>query len=98
VSRAVHQRDPTLSEEHLLVIVLDPGRRELARTIVTDPRLVRAETTDADGRLLSAGLWRMVGSLRIVVPDDAAAYVDVYQPRWTGRRMALDLLGSAPVP
>jgi hypothetical protein len=96
--RAAGQRDPSVSEQHLVVRVIDGTGQELSRATVIDPRLVRGETTDASGRLVSTRLWRTVGSLRVVVPAaPPGATVRVYQPRWNGRRMALDLLASTPL-
>jgi len=99
VAMAVRQRDPTVSEQQLVVVTLDASRKELSRTIIADPRLVRAETTTSDGRLTTAGLWRASVSFRVVVPaDPAAAELRLFQPRWDGRQMHLDLLGSARLP
>lgn len=96
VATVVRQRDPALSEQQLVVITLDGSQRELSRTVIADPRLVRAETTTADGQLTTADLWRASVSFRVVVPaNPEAVELRLLQPRWDGRRMLLELIGSA---
>ncbi len=97
--RVPRQRDMALSEQHLVIVALDADHREISRETILDPRLIRAETADAEGTLTSAMFYRSSVSFPVVVPDEPrAAELRFLQPRWTGQEMVLDLIASVPVP
>jgi hypothetical protein len=94
------QRDPRVAEGQLVVVAVDAAGREVDRQVIPDPRLVRVEVADEDGRLEHHGtVVRDEVEFSVQVPDDReVAEIRLYQPRWTGTRFALDPVGSATVP
>jgi hypothetical protein len=62
-------RDPQLSADRLVVVSSDAAGREVDWRIVLDPRLIRAETADPDGRLSSRLLQRTEANLLVDIPD-----------------------------
>jgi len=93
------QRDPQVAEGYLVVAAVDAAGREVDRQVIRDPRLVRAEVPGEDGRLEHHGvIVRDEVEFSVQVPDDRdVAEIRLYQPRWTGTRFALELVGSAKV-
>jgi hypothetical protein len=94
------QRNPELSRQHLVVVGLNAKGQETSRTVMLDPRIIRAETTDSSGKLISPGLlYRNDVTFSVTVPDEPGIIgLKVYQPRWTGTEYTLDLIGEAKLP
>lgn len=94
------QRNSELSTQHLVVVGLNAQGQEISRALVLDPRVLRAESADASGRLTSSEtIYRSDVTFSVPLPDDAAAVkVRIYKPRWTGEQFVLDSLGESDLP
>ncbi|MDO8706571.1 MAG: hypothetical protein Q7J84_16665 [Sulfuricaulis sp.] len=93
------ERNPELSEQHLVVVAVDAKGREIARRLVLDPRLLRVETADPSGRLSGEVLYRSDADLSVTFPDrPGMSALKIYQPHWSGTDFALQLLGEATLP
>jgi hypothetical protein len=94
------ERNPELSRQHLVVVGLNAQGQEISRTVMLDPRILRAETVDLSGKLTNPELlYRNDVTFSVAVPDDPGVIgVKVYQPRWTGTEYALDLIGEVKLP
>jgi len=91
------QRNPKLSLQHLVVVGLNAQGEETSRTVILDPRIVRAETAEPSGTLTASELrYRNDVIFSVTMPDDPSVIaLRIYQPRWTGKEFALDLIGEA---
>jgi hypothetical protein len=93
------ERDPQLSEDRLVVISTDATGRELDWRIVMDPRLVRAELPDAQGRLSGRRFQRAEVHLLVDVPDNPEIVrLRIYEPRLTNDGYVLNLLATVDLP
>ncbi len=93
------QRNPQLSSTQLVVIAYDEHESELARVIMPDPRLLRAEEISANGDIGHRTLHRDNADFPVVLPDDAnVKVIRIFHPRWTGTEFVLDALGSTLLP
>jgi len=92
-------RNPELSAQDLVVISLNAQGAETSRTVIRDPRLVRAESAEPSGRLTgSTLLYRKEVIFSVIVADPNAFAVRLYKPRWTGTQYVLDLIGETELP
>jgi hypothetical protein len=90
------QRAIELSADQLLIVAVDRLGRDQQRTLLPDPRLLRAEWPDPTGVLQGVVLHRANAEFFVPVPDDPAiTELRVYHPRWSGDAFDLDLLGTA---
>jgi hypothetical protein len=93
------QRDPRITPDQLVVVCVDSEGRELFRTLVPDPRLLRLESQDSGGRWVSQRLYRQNVTLSVVIPDiPAIKEIRLYHPDWNGKEFTLELVGAAPLP
>lgn len=92
------QRSKELSEQQLVGVAYDERGREIFRTAVLDPRLLRLETTDAQGRLHNRGR-RFVerAQLELALPARTRS-LQLLKPRWNGRNHELDELARVELP
>jgi len=90
------ERHPELSEDHLVVMAVDGRGDEIFRTIVPDPRLLRAETADPSGQLTNVLFYRVNIDFWITLPNDPdLEKVMIFQPQWTGTAFNLVPVGEA---
>jgi hypothetical protein len=95
----LRHRNPELSAQDLVVVSVNAAGIETSRTIVRDPRLVRAETGESPERLTSRQfLYRSEVTFAVTLADPTAVAVRLYKPRWTGKAFVLDLIGEANLP
>jgi hypothetical protein len=74
------ERRPELSADRLLAVTVDAQGHELDWRIVVDPRVVRVESSDAEGLLSGTTLSRPDAELVFKIPDlPGAATVRIYQ-------------------
>ena len=94
------QRNPELSPQHLVVVGLNAQGQETSRTVMLDPRILRAEMAESSGQLTSSELlYRNDVTFSVTIPDDPSTIaLRIYKPRWTGKEFALDLIGEANLP
>jgi hypothetical protein len=79
------QRRPELSEDLLVIIAVNGRGDEVCRVVRPDPRLLRAETADDEGRLSSTTLYRESVDFWIALPDDPVLDRALFfHPQWTG--------------
>ena len=90
------QRNVELSSQHLVVIGLDENGREIARVVVIDPRLIRAEIFDSSGEIVSNELiYRENVEFSLVFTNDPRLRrLKFYHPNWTGTKFVLELIGE----
>ena len=90
------QRNVELSSQHLVVIGLDENGLEIARVVVLDPRLIRAEIFDPSGEIVSNELiYQEYADLLLVFPDDPRLRkLKFYHPNWTGKKFVLELIAE----
>lgn len=87
------ERDPQLSPDHLVIVSTDSIGRELDWRVVADPRLLRGETGDAQGRIERRTFRRTEADLLVDLPDDPAiTRLRVYEVQWADGRFVLQLL------
>jgi hypothetical protein len=90
------ERHPELSEDHLVVTAVDNRGMEGFRMIIPDPRLLRAETADASGRLSQVVFYRLSVDFWITLPEDPSFdRILVFQPQWSGTGFNLLPIGEA---
>jgi hypothetical protein len=91
----VRQRDPQLSEHHLLVRVVNADGAIIDTQLILDPRVIRAEAPGPSGELQSKTLHRSSPDFLLTIPDDPGLReLRIYHPRWTGTAFVLDPLGT----
>jgi hypothetical protein len=90
------QRDPQLSPDRLVIVSVDALGREVDWRMVADPRLIRGEAADAQGRLSTRLLQRTEANVLVDIPDlpDIVA-LRVYEPIWDGAAFSLRLVTLA---
>jgi hypothetical protein len=89
------QRDPQLSENHLLVRAVNAGGEIIDTQLILDPRVVRAESAGPSGELKGETLHLANPEFLLTIPDGTAVReLRVFHPRWTGTAFVLDPLGT----
>jgi hypothetical protein len=89
------ERNPQPSSDQLVAITIDSTGREVDWQLIRDPRVVRAETPAADGRLSGQVLHRTVTEFLLTLPAEGAfTQIRVYEPSWTGAQFVLRYLGA----
>ena len=90
------QRNLELSTTQILIIALGENKEVLWWTLENDPRILRLETADDDGRLSNNDLvYLNEADLLFSLPaDDKIAESRFYHPSWNGKEFALELIGS----
>src|SRR5262245_58426326 len=90
------ERDPQLSPDRLVVVSSDAAGRELDWRIVPDPRFIRGETADAQGRITSRRLQRAEANLLVDIPDRPdIVLLRVYATEWVNDAFVLRLVATA---
>lgn len=93
------QRNPELSSDQIVVVAVDAQGQEIGRSLILDPRVLRAERPRPTGELSGEVLHHANTELLIALPDDPAIReLRLYHPRWTGTVFDLDWLGTVPLP
>lgn len=88
-------RNPTLSEDQLVIIALDAQGKRLDTQVIPDPRVLRAESPGPSGEIRGEILHHATTELLITLPDDPMiTELVVYHPRWNGSTFLLHLLGT----
>ncbi len=88
-------RSVELSSQHLVLVTVDSANRLRWWSMVPDPRILRAETPDANNRLSGKVIYQPSVDTSFAIPDDAAATeLRFYHPQWTDDRFVLTLVSS----
>lgn len=88
-------RSLEMSPDHLLVVAVDAESRLVWWTLITDPRVLRAEGPDADGRMSGQVIYRRAAEFSVEFPDDPAiAELRVYKPAASAEGTVLRQVGA----
>ena len=94
----VPERDPQISDDSLVVVAVDAAGATLDWQIIADPRVIRAESPDADGLLSGQRLVARTAEVRAVLNGgDRTARILVYTPQWDGSEWQLQPAAMASV-
>ena len=92
------ERQPEPSANDLVVVVQDADGRDLDWRIVPNPRLLRLETPDQDGRLSGRTIERDEVEMLLYIPDlPGADRIQIFSPVWNGTDYTLDPLGQLTI-
>jgi len=92
------ERQPEPSANDLVVVVQDSEGRDLDWRIVPNPRLIRLETPDQDGRLSGRTIERDEVEMLLYIPDiPGADRLQIFSPVWNGKDYTLDPLGQLTI-
>ena len=79
-----------MSSQHLVVITIDSTNHLRWWSLIPDPRILRAEEPDSNGRLSGKVLYQSNVEVILEIPDDAAAIqLRFYHPQWTDGKVTL---------
>jgi hypothetical protein len=93
--RLPRHREPELNSDKFVIVGRDSGGNILDWQVVGDPRIIRAEAPGPGGELSGRVLYRERADFLFTLPDNPEIErIDFYQPRWTGQRFDLDLIGG----
>jgi hypothetical protein len=89
------QRSLELSTNQLLVVAVNGQRQLRWWSLIPDPRIMRAESTSAGGKLSGRVLYRPKAEFIVAFPDDdTITELRLYHPRWTGTEFTLEPSGA----
>lgn len=89
------QRSLELSTNQLLVVAVNGQRQLRWWSLIPDPRIMRAESPNAGGKLSGRVLYRSKAEFIVAFPDDEMiTELRLYHPHWTGSEFTLEPLGT----
>jgi hypothetical protein len=92
------QRRAEVSSGQVVVTAIDAAGMEKARSVLPDPRIIRAEIPDASGALQGIVLLRPNADFLVTVPGSQdIRELRIYEPRWNGRGFNLLLVATVRV-
>lgn len=92
------QRSLELSSTHIFIAAVDERNQLRWWSIISDPRVVRAEFPTSSGELRSENYYQSNFMLTVAFPDDPKiTNLRFYKPNWTGSDFDLNLLAVVPV-
>lgn len=92
------QRSLELSTNQVLVVAVNEEQQLRWRSLIPDPRIIRAEFPDAQGALSGQVLYRSRAEFVVAFPDDPTiTELRLYHPHWTGSEFTLEPLGVIPI-
>ncbi len=98
-SALTRQRNFELAPTQILIVSLNAERQLLWWDLQPDPRIFRAETSDADGNLSGKTLYRNDAEMLVNVPAaKGITELAFYSPVWDGKNYTLKLIGNLNVP
>jgi hypothetical protein len=87
-----------LADSEILIIAVDENSRLLWWHVMTDPRLLRAESITASGEISGGVSYLPQVEFSIAYPDDPAIKeLRIYHPEWTGAEFRLTSLAVLSV-
>lgn len=87
------RRSLELADTEILVIAVDENSRLMWWHVMTDPRLLRAESVNASGEISGGVSYLPEVEFSIAYPDDPAIKeLRIYHPEWTGAEFHLTSL------
>jgi hypothetical protein len=92
------QRSLQLSPTHVFIAAVNQTNQLRWWSIISDPRVVRAEFQASTGELRSEDYYQSNFTLTVAFPDDPKiTNLRFYKPVWTGSDFELKLLAVVPV-
>lgn len=92
------QRSLQLSPTHVFIAAVNQANQLRWWSIISDPRVVRAEFQSSTGELRSEDYYQSNFTVNVVFPDDPKiTNLRFYKPIWTGSDFDLKLLAVVPV-
>ena len=91
------RRHINYSEDQIIVIGLAADSKELTRTVMIDPRLIRVEAIFAGDDLPSGKLYRSSVDFSISVEDPDVVAMQILVPRWDGNEWHFDIIAESPL-
>ena len=90
------QRSLEFSPTQIFIVALDRNRQALWWTLENDPRILRLETADEQGRLSNPNLvYSNEADLLFSLPaDERIVEARFYRPVWNGEEYSLEIIGS----
>jgi hypothetical protein len=93
------QRAFELSPTQVLVVAVSEAGQLRWWSLMPDPRILRAETSDDAGNLSGQTLYHSKADFIVAVPDDQTiTEVRLYHPRWNGTEFSLEPVGAIRLP
>lgn len=91
-------RSLQISPTHLFIAAVNNTNQLRWWTVISDPRVVRAEFQASTGELRSEDYYQSNFTLTVAFPDDPdITNLQFYKPIWTGSDFDLKLLAVVPV-
>ena len=88
-----------LTQDDLVIVVLDKEKSELFRSLTLDPRIVRGEFFGADGQVDESITVVRDAVVTVAYPHtDAARWLVVYRPSWQGSDFELLQVATVELP
>lgn len=78
------------SGDHIVIVGLADDSSERTRTVMTDPRLIRAEAFSGESDLPSNRLYRPTVDFSVALDDSAVVKIQILKPRWNGSEWHFD--------
>jgi len=93
------QRNLELSTTQILIVALDENQQVLWWTLENDPRILRLETANDEGRLFNTDLvYLKEADMIFSLPaDDKIVEARFYHPSWDGKEYTLETIGSLDI-
>jgi hypothetical protein len=93
--RLPREREPEVNFDKLVIVARTDDEEIVAWQVISDPRIIRAESPGPGGELAGRLLYRDRADFLFTLPDDPRiARLEFYQPRWTGAQFDLDRVGG----
>ena len=85
------------SSDQVVIVGLAADGSERTRTVMMDPRLVRAEAILGEADLVTTRFYLHSVDFPILIDDAEVVTVQILKPRWTGGDWQFDLIAAAPL-
>lgn len=96
-TRHARRRHIEYSEDQIIVVGLAADSTELTRTVMIDPRLIRAEALFGENDLPSGKLYRPSVDFAVSINDPAVITIRILLPRWNGSKWEFDAIAETPL-
>ena len=90
-----HRRHVEYSEDQIVVVGLAADLTELTRTVMIDPRLIRAEALFGESDLPSAKLYRTSVDFSVSIDNPAVVKIQILLPSWDGSKWQFDVIAES---
>ncbi len=91
---APRQRRIDYSEDKIVIVGIAADGVERTRTVMVDPRLIRAEAILGEDDLTTDRFYRHSVDFPLIVDDPDVVSVRILKPRWTGKEWDFDIIAE----